>query len=99
MEVQFHGLRGCGRQDHGSRKGGGYEEKCAGELGGHHGRAAAAECCDVSLVGPVVEEASFVLLQMCEESNGYEAMRRHEIRANKMLPGQNLTGLQPILAF
>ena len=36
---------------------------------------------------------------MCEESNGYEAMRRYEVRANKMLPGQNLTGLQRILAF
>ena len=31
--------------------------------------------------------------------NGYEAMRRFETKAAKMLPGQNLTGLQRILAF
>ncbi len=36
---------------------------------------------------------------MSEESNGYESMRRYEVRASKMLPGQNLTGLQRILAF
>ncbi len=43
--------------------------------------------------------AVLVLLQMGEESNGYEAMRQYEVRASKMLPGQNLTGLQKILAF
>ena len=39
-----------------------------------------------------------LLLQMSEESNG-EVMRRYEVRACKMLPGQNLTGLQRILVF
>ena len=50
------------------------------------------------LVQPWTKRA-LVLLQMSEESNGYEAMRRYEVRASKMLPGQNLTSLQRILAF
>ena len=52
-----------------------------------------------SLLVQLWKKRALLLLQMCEESNGYEAMRRYEVRADKMLPGQNLTGLQRILAF
>ena len=52
-----------------------------------------------SLLVQLWNKRALLLLQMCEESNVYEAMRRYEVRANKMLPGQNLTGLQHILAF
>ncbi len=52
-----------------------------------------------SLLVQLWKKRALLLLQMCEESNGYEAMRRYEVRANKRLPGQNLIGLQRILAF
>ena len=52
-----------------------------------------------SLLVQLWTKRALVLLQMSEESNGYEAMRKYEVRASKMLPGQNLTGLQKILAF
>ncbi len=52
-----------------------------------------------SLLVQLWKKRALLFLQMCEECNGYEAMRRHEVRANKMLSGQNLTGLQRILAF
>ncbi len=52
-----------------------------------------------SLLVRLGNKRALLLLQMSEESNGYEAMRKYEVRASKMLPGQNLTGLQKILAF
>ena len=52
-----------------------------------------------SLLAQLWTKRALVLLQTSEESNGYEAMRKYEVRASKMPPGQNLTGLQKILAF
>ncbi len=47
------------------------------------------------LVQPWTKQA-LVLLQMSEESTCYEAMRKYEVRASKMLPGQNLSGQEDL---
>ena len=41
-----------------------------------------------SLLVQLWKKRALLLLQMSEESNGYEAMRRYEVRASKMLPGR-----------
>ena len=51
-----------------------------------------------SLLVQVLTKRALVLLQMSEESNGYEAMRKYEVRASKMLPGQ-LDGSPEDLGF
>jgi hypothetical protein len=43
----------------------------------------------LSLLVQLCKKRALLLLHMCEESNGYEAVRRYEAGANKMLPGQN----------
>ena len=52
-----------------------------------------------SLLVQLWKKRALMLLQTGEDNNGYEAMRRDEARANKMKPGQSLSGLQQILNF
>ena len=51
-----------------------------------------------SLLVQLWTKRALVLLQMSEESNGYEAMIKYEVRASRMLPGQ-LDGSSEDLGF
>ena len=52
-----------------------------------------------SLLVHLWKKRALIMLQNGEHSNGYEAMRKYEARANKMKPGQSLSGLQQILNY
>ena len=52
-----------------------------------------------SLLVQLWKKRALMLLQAGEDNNGYAAMRKYEARANKMKPGQSLSGLQQILNF
>ena len=53
-----------------------------------------------SLLVQLWKKRALLMLQNgTEHNNGYEAMRKYEARANKLKPGQSLSGLQQILNF
>ncbi len=52
-----------------------------------------------SMLVQLWKKRALFLFLMTEELDGYEALHRSEIKAAKMLPGQNWAGLQRTLAF
>ena len=52
-----------------------------------------------SLLVQLWKKRALLMLQNGEHNNGYEAMRKYEARAQKLKPGQSLSGLQQILNF